>query len=157
MKKAFHFLSRRQFGEQELRAKLSEREFNDAHIDQTMASLIQQGFIDDTQFAYTWIDHAVNRRKKSISFARRELTAKGVSGEDIQRGVVLANPDEDHIARDLFSQRMVRELQRVRGTRDNPATHTAIRRRVTAYMLRRGYTSALVSQLFFQWDERVRV
>lgn len=122
-------LARRPHSEREVRRRLARHRFAPALIDDTIARLERARFIDDAEFARTWVDareHASPRGRRLIV---QELRARGVAYET---------------ARDAAAGISDAEAAYAAAARRAPALRTvddqAFRTRLAGYLQRRGFS-----------------
>ncbi len=104
-----------------------------------VADLKAEGLIDDRLFARLWVEEKVQRGDCGRVRISRDLEAKG-----IERGVVteeLRAVLSDAKEADLAGRLALKKMGRLRGTAGREA-----RRKVYAYLLRRGFTSDAASE-----------
>ena len=92
---ALRFLSYRPRSEAEVRRRLSRR-FSHSSVDNAIATLREQGLLDDAAFAQFWHQSRERNRPKGISAMRWELLRMGVS-RDVADDA-LEGTDEDESA-----------------------------------------------------------
>ncbi|MEO8168941.1 MAG: RecX family transcriptional regulator, partial [bacterium] len=76
---AFRFLARRQRTEKEIRDKLREKEFGDEEIGKTIETLRGLGFLNDREFAGSYIRHQLTLRPKGKILLKQKLLMLGVA------------------------------------------------------------------------------
>ena len=143
---AFLLLKFRPRSENELRQRLKKKKFNSEIIESTVSFLKDKGFIDDNYFAKTWIE---SRIKKPLGIRRlkAELSIKGINKEIIDtqiNEIKKSYPEEDivgGIARD--------RLNKLKGIDSQKA-----RKRVYAYLLRRGFSPETVIDVLNKMNNR---
>ena len=133
-----HQLARSSKSTQQLREILEKREIDSVIAEAVLERFTEVGLIDDLEFAQTYVS---SRRKflgKSASTIRRELQQKGISNEiAIQVLAEITQEDELQLACQL-AQRRISQLVRF-----EPEVR---RRRLMAFLLRKGFSSSVVSQ-----------
>lgn len=133
-----HQLARSSKSTQQLREILEKREIDFEIAESAIERFTEVGLIDDLQFAQTFVN---SRRKflgKSATVIRRELRQKGISDEIATQVLAeITQEDELQLARQL-AQRRINQLVRF-----EPEVR---RRRLTAFLLRKGFSSSVVSQ-----------
>jgi regulatory protein len=122
----------------ELAARLSRKGVPDEVADRVLTRFAEVGLVDDTAFAQEW----VRSRQAGRGLARRalavELRGKGVADAVAAKALAtVTTDDEDAAARDLVRHR----LGRLRGPRATPADRTALARRLSGMLARRGYSA----------------
>ena len=136
---AFLLLKFRLRSESELLCRLRLKKFDIDIARETVAFLKEKGFIDDKVFAKTWI---ASRLKRPLGLARirHELRIKGVKEPLID--------DEIRAARkDYPEEEIVSSLAKARFSRCKDAIPAIAKRRVVAYLLRRGFPPELVTEV----------
>ncbi|MSU76193.1 hypothetical protein EXS54_01845 [Patescibacteria group bacterium] len=134
--KALDYVSRRPHSEAELRTKLGKKDYDEAHIDDALVRLNELGYLDDEAFARQWIAERGTARGQRL--LQMELRRKGVADAIIEQVLAEDTPDELSHAKDLATKR----LSRLSG--QPPAV---VRRRLTDYLARRGYSYDVISQV----------
>lgn len=128
---------------QEVRQRLSSR-FSTNAIQQALALLEEQGYINDVAFAQAWRDSRETHRPRSAVLIRRELQQRGVTREVADAAV--AGLDEEDSAYQAGRHRL-RVLQGV--------DYVTFRRRLGDYLRRRGFSPDVVRQTVERlWQER---
>lgn len=129
----------------ELRLKLRSKNFDKTLIDETIARLRAEKWLDDERFAGVFVR---TRQKKKIGPRRiaRELAAAGVDRETA-RDVMAANADEERELTDLTAlcEKRRRLLIRRHGTEYLETAEG--RKKLAAYLLNHGYDAALVQRV----------
>lgn len=105
--------------------------------DSVLDGLERSGLIDDDQFARMWVESRHRGRGLARGALRRELTQRGVDPDTISEALGQVDEDSELArARELADRRL-----RVLASCD-PATK---RRRLTAYLARRGYSGSVIT------------
>ncbi|RMF79079.1 MAG: RecX family transcriptional regulator [Chloroflexi bacterium] len=126
--RAVRFLSYRPRSIQEVRRNLAKKNMPDAVIDQTIERLINLGYVDDRAFARFWVENRQEFKPRSPKALRYELRQKGVAESDI--AAVLHDFDSDDAAYRAAQSRVTR----LRGS-----TRRVFRKKVGAFLARRGF------------------
>ncbi len=124
----------------ELRRKLRAKGFTAEVIDEAIARLSNDRWVDDERFAAAYVRSRLQKRKGRVRI-RSELIGAGVDAEIIRR-VVAENVDteeEQARAAALAAKRLPILLRRY-------APEVA-RNKLTAYLLNQGYDAALVRRI----------
>lgn len=128
--------------ENEFRQRLKRKEFSREVIEQTISFLKAKGIIDDNYFAKVWIQ---SRIKKPLGIRRlkQELILKGVDRAviDWQINEIKKNYSEESVVREIAKER----LNKLKGIDTERA-----RKRVYAYLLRRGFSPEIVIDVLTQ-------
>jgi len=133
--KALSYVARRPHSETELRDKLKQKEFDEGSIDDAIQRLIQLGYVDDGAFARQWAEERGTTRGKRL--LQQELRQRGV--EDAVIELVLEDADTDEVAQ-------ARALAAKRLGRFTGRSPDVVRRRLTDYLARRGYSYQVISE-----------
>jgi regulatory protein len=127
---ALVFLSYRPRSEKEVRDRLRRGGFEQDAIEHAIARLHEWRYLDDADFARRWVENRSTHRPRGRRLLQQELRHKGIDGEIARDAIDDADLDEIGAAEALARRR----LPAYAG--DEPA---AIRRRLGAYLARRGY------------------
>jgi regulatory protein len=128
--------------EAELRRKLARKKFEPEEIDETIAQLHREKWLDDERFAGAFVRTRANKRRGRGRILR-ELKATGVAGETAGKAVA-ENLDADRereSLRELLARR-ARVLVRRHG--EDYLTTAEGRNKLAVYLLNQGYDAALV-------------
>jgi regulatory protein len=142
---AMRILNFRFNGEKELRRKLQAKRFEREVIDATIDRLRREKWLDDERFAASFVRA---RMQKRIGRARirRELIASGVDDAAADRAL-RENVDPDREREDVAAecQKRIRLMKRRYG--DDVLESPQARKKLAAYLLKRGYDAALVAEV----------
>lgn len=127
---ALVFLGYRPRSEREVRDRLRRGGYGQEAIDQAIARLHDWRYLDDEDFARRWVENRAMHRPRGKRLLQQELRTKGIDRETAREVIDEAALDEEGDAEQLARRR----LPSYAG--DDPA---AIRRRLGAYLARRGY------------------
>jgi regulatory protein len=127
---ALVFLGYRPRSEKEVRDRLRRGGFEQDAIEHAIARLHEWRYLDDADFARCWVENRSTHRPRGRRLLQQELRHKGIDGETAREAIDDADLDETGAAEALARRR----LPAYAG--DEPA---AIRRRLGAYLARRGY------------------
>jgi regulatory protein len=127
---ALVFLSYRPRSEKEVRDRLRRGGYEQDAIEHAIARLHEWRYLDDADFARRWVENRAAHRPRGRRLLQQELRHKGIGGEIAREAIDDADLDETGAAEALARRR----LPSYAG--DEPA---AIRRRLGAYLARRGY------------------
>ena len=145
---ALRLLSYRPRAVNELRTRLLLKRFSASIVDEVVELLTIEGLLDDGSFARVWLGSRQRLSPRSASLIKRELSAKGVSRETIDDALVNISDDENAYRAGLkYSRRL------------GQADFVNFRRKLWAYLQRRGFSSAIsrrtVARLW-QEEEAIR-
>jgi regulatory protein len=127
---ALVFLGYRPRSEKEVRDRLRRGGYEQDAIEHAIARLHEWRYLDDADFARRWVENRTMHRPRGRRLLQQELRHKGIDGEIARDAIDDAELDETGAAEALARRR----LPSYAG--DEPA---AIRRRLGAYLARRGY------------------
>ncbi len=135
----------------ELRTKLRAKRFEGADIDETLARLADEGWLDDERFAGAFVR---TRQSKKIGPRRieRELQAAGVDPE-VARRVLRENSDADREREDLIAACAKRRRLLIRRHGAEYLQSEEGRKKLTAFLLKQGYDGALIRSVVKETTE----
>ena len=139
MAAALRFLKIRPRSIAELREKLKARGFPAEDIEATINDLIASRLLDDRAFTKSWINY---RLARPFGFRRiiQELKAKGVDKETIEQAVAEIKVSYD-------PQNTALELAQRRWQRLPAIDPVKKKKRISGFLLRRGYETDLVMRI----------
>jgi regulatory protein len=115
--------------------RLQQRGFAHETIESVLEQAARAGILDDATFAQLWVEDRLSRRPRSRRALERELRAKGVAPEHIQRAIARAELDEQALVRKLIAER----FPRLRAL--DAATRV---RRLVGFLRRRGFSERVI-------------
>jgi regulatory protein len=127
---ALAFLAYRPRSEREVRDRLRRGGYASETIDHVITRLNDWRYLDDADFARRWVENRATHRPRGTRLLQQELRQKGIDRETAREVIAEAELDEVADAEALARRR----LPAYAG--DDPAS---IRRRLGAYLARRGY------------------
>ena len=128
---ALVYLGYRPRSEKEVRDRLRRGGYEQEAIDHAISRLHEWRYLDDADFARRWVENRATHRPRGRRLLQQELHHKGIDTETAREAIDDAALDETGAAEELARRR----LPAYSG--DEPA---AIRRRLGAYLARRGYS-----------------
>lgn len=131
---ALRLLTARSRTVSDMRERLGRR-FSREAVEQTLARLLEEGLLDDAEFAQQWRQSRERRKPRSRSMIELELKQKGIA-ED-----VIVDTLEDYDSLDAAYRSATRYAARL-ATADRPTFD----RRVGAYLNRRGFDPSVTKQ-----------
>jgi|GEM_PF-138499 regulatory protein len=131
---AYRLLSYRARSRKEIADRLQRKGYTEEIVAETLQSLSDYGFVDDTSFAETWVrSRGKTRGKQALAF---ELRQKGVDRETVRETLSeRSNSDEIGTAHTLAVKRV--------GESPTDTTPQA-RAKLAAYLARRGFNWEIV-------------
>lgn len=144
---AVRVLARRDHSVAELERKLHGKGFSAGVVAELIARLGKSGYLDDRRFAERWAESAVRNGRGYGPRLRLELARRGVCREiiaDVLSGIAASHGEEETLAA-LVTRRFAGFDPESASDRD--------RRRVVAYLQRRGFSAAVIFRFFRAWDD----
>ena len=112
-------------------------------IEETIARLRAQGYLDDAAFAAQWTEERLRRHPRSARLIRAELQAHGVAPPEA--AAATAAVEDEAVAGQIAE----RQVARFHGDRDG------FQRKVGGLLLRRGYSEEVVGRTLRRvWGDR---
>jgi regulatory protein len=140
---AMLFLSYRARSEAEIRQNLRKHEFPEVAIEETIARLVQDGLVDDNQFALTWVENRNTFRPRSRRLLALELKHKGLDEQAIQSAV--AGVDEEALAYEAALKR---------ANRFQTLEWNEFRKKLSEFLARRGFSYEVIAPTVKRlWDQ----
>ncbi len=130
--RALDLLSYRPRSEAEIRERLAER-YDAETAGGVLERLRRSGLVDDREFARYWVQNRLQHNPRGAMALRQELYQKGVDESAIEEA--LAEYDEEEAA----ARAVERARRKLRGLAPD-----LFRRRLTDYLLRRGFPYGVV-------------
>lgn len=121
--------------EQELRRKLTDSFYPQEAVDYAIEFGKKYHYIDDDSYGHRYLE--INSARKSRRQISYELQQKGISREDIQE-LMEVYPNEE--------EEQVRKLVKKKHYHPDTATREE-RQKVTAYLMRRGFSYEIVGKI----------
>ncbi|PYI50451.1 RecX family transcriptional regulator [Paenibacillus flagellatus] len=134
---ALRQVGRRPRSEKEVRQYLKRRTYEPPIVDRVVTRLKEHKYLDDADFAAQWTEQRIYSQKKGRRWVKQELQQKGVAPATIQEALDQVPVDEE--------ERLAFEL----GQKKWKLTSGGIldkKRKTAAFLMRRGYSSAIVSK-----------
>lgn len=129
--RALHFLSYRPRSGGELQRHLADAGFEPDVVQEALARLAAQGYLNDAEFAQFWVENRQRFRPKGARALRQELRQRGLDADTIAAAL-----DGLDAAEDAYQAASPRARQLAGLARTDPAD---FRRKMSAFLLRRGF------------------
>ena len=143
---AFRYLGYRPRSEAEIRQRLLKRGFDGATADGALAKLRERGLVDDAAFARFWKDNRESFNPRSRRLTGLELRRKGLPADVI-----------DEVIREIDETDSAYRAAAVRAGRLPLSDYYLFRRRLGAYLGRRGFNYDVIKETVDRlWKERGR-
>ena len=143
--RALNFLSYRDRSEKEIRTKLKDVGYQENIIDWVIGELQRLKFLDDQRFAQSYAQTQMITRPMGEYFLKRELKQKGIDTELIEQTVEKIYEEKAQVSVAL-------ELAQQRKKRYSNIDAMKAKKRVSDFLLRRGFSWDVVSEVLEQWD-----
>jgi len=147
--RALKFLGHRPRSTAEMRRYLAGKGVEPARLEAVIQRLQELGYLDDRAFARWWVENRQQFRPRGIYALWQELRQKGVAEDIIAEVLGEMVPVE---------RETVEELARRRAARLQDEDRAGFYRKLSAFLLRRGFAgeevSAVVAQLWREHQEQ---
>ena len=141
---ALHYIGYKMRTVQEIRRKLSEKEFSEEVIEKVVAFLEKYGYADDREYCRKYIREKLRMKPKSGYALKIELRQRGISARIIDE--VMAETEMDE-AGDAFHW-----LERKSRGQWPPADEKQ-KKKLYDFLLRKGYSYDIIGEAFRQMNE----
>ncbi|MEZ2715695.1 recombination regulator RecX [Niallia circulans] len=136
---AVRYLSKVKRTEMEVRKHLSAKMENDALIAEVMTKLKEMKFIDDEDYAFSYVRTQRNTTTKGAETIKRELREKGIQRELIERSMEeLSYEDQMQAAKKIVAKSLA-------GKKKD--SKKIIIQKLEQTLVRKGYTSDIIQQV----------
>jgi regulatory protein len=122
----------------EVRAVLAEHGLDDAEIDEWIERYERLGYLDDARLAEQLTHSHGTRRGRGSSAILHELERRGIGGDVARAAVDGLDPEAEIVNATAVAERRARQLTGL--------DHATAERRLTAFLMRRGYPSSVVRE-----------
>ncbi len=133
---AFLLLKFRLRSENELAGRLKQKKFESAVIKKVISFLKEKAFLDDQEFAHSWISSRA-KRPFGARRLRQELRLKGVDRDIIE--AELARMSEVYPEGEVVSRLAGSRFEKLHGIEPHKA-----KRRIYEYLVRRGFSMDII-------------
>jgi len=144
--RALKFLSYRDRSEKEIRTKLKDVGYDENIIEWVIGELQRLKFLDDERFAQSFAQTQMITRPAGEYLLKRELKQKGVTEELIEQTI-----EKTYQEKDQFSVAL--ELAQQRKRRYKDIDEIKAKKRVSDFLLRRGFSWDVVAEVMERWDD----
>jgi regulatory protein len=138
---AIKYVGRRPRSRKEVRQHLKEKGYDPERIDEIVERLQKERYLDDEAFAKLWTENRIISQKKGRRWVEMELSQKGVDNSDIATAFQGIDPEEEFAG----AWDIGRKKWKITG--GEPLDR---KRKVMAFLLRRGYSNDLVGRVVRQ-------
>jgi regulatory protein len=137
--RAVQFLGVRPRSSAEVRRRLERAEVDEETIEAVIARLMDQGYLDDAEFARYWVENRQLFRPKGEQALRQELRQAGVDNEIIQQSLEGLDTSEAAYAAARPKAERLKML-----AQEDPQ---AFKQKLGNFLLRRGFNYAIVREI----------
>jgi regulatory protein len=140
--RALSYLSRRLHSEKELLLKLKGKSYDEKLIKIVLNNLKNLSFLDDRNFAVSYIEEKLKRKKWGINKIRAALFSKGVSSNIIDEAISKFDNTENNLE-------LVNELSRkkIEQLKKRNIEDRKIYEKVMAFLINRGFEYSVSSEV----------
>ena len=132
---AYRYLNRRECTEAEMRARLGRADIDSHEVEQAVAILVEQGYLDDARFARLFAQDKRGLEQWGSDRIKRTLLGRGVPSELVE-DVLDVQPEENASEKE-------RALAVLRRRFPSPVGDRRERERALGMLLRKGYDAEL--------------
>lgn len=136
---AFRLLSVRPRSEKELKDKLRQKKASPGLIEKLIEEFREKQLLDDRKFAQSWAQSRISNKPMGKFLLRQELLKKGIKKDIIDQTVSSAFDEVEELE-------LARTLLRKKSRRFANDADPKIKKRMADFLLRRGFSYAVVSQ-----------
>lgn len=144
---AFLLLKFRPRSEKELYQRLKKKKFEECIVKETLAFLKDKDFINDVYFAKAWSESRL-KRPLGLRRIKEELKIKGIDREVI-------NSQIEEIKNNYSEEVIVANIARERANRLKNIEPQKAKRRLFAYLVRRGFSPEIVVDVLNKFNRDV--
>ncbi|MFN0179389.1 MAG: regulatory protein RecX [Gemmatimonadales bacterium] len=137
---ALRLLERRAYARRDLARRLALKGHQPGHIEEALERAARAGYLDDAQFAARFVESR-SARGRGPARLRRELLGMGVARDVVDQALSTETTGSAAVA-SRIEQLIAKRRQQL-----SALSGTELRRRIVAYLGRRGYTGSEVVRL----------
>lgn len=132
--KAVRYLAARARSNHQLAQYLKKQQFSEQNIADAIARLTEEGYMNDQQFASSYVSSRLGKQGKGKLRIAQELKGQGIANKIIER--TLANVDDEVELEGAYEAAKKKQ-------RSLHGEHAENRRKLLQFLLRRGYSRAI--------------
>lgn len=141
--KAIKYLGSKARSSKQIADYLRRQQFQNEHISQAIDKLVAEGYVNDVQYAASFVKSKVRTQGKGRNRIAMELKSRGISSDAIQSALSeLSEEDELEVA-NLAASKKLRNLS---------GESLEIRRKLQIFLMRKGYTNAVIRKVMENID-----
>lgn len=132
--KGIRYLGTRARSSYQLALHLRRQQFSEPHIAEAIARLKEEGYVDDREYASSYVRSRIGKQGKGRLRVAQELKGQGISSRIIEQ--TLAKLDEDKEVEAAYEA----ASKKMRSLHGEPAENS---RKLLQFLMRRGYSGAI--------------
>jgi regulatory protein len=129
----------------EVRRRLAKAQYEEDVIEEVIADLIRAELLDDTRFSAAWVESRSRAKRLGRARLAAELRQKGVPREEVEQALGDLAPESELASATELARKRLPEGE---AAWNSPAERAAARRKLSAYLQRRGYKWEIIEQVF---------
>jgi regulatory protein len=133
---ALRYLATRPRTSSETARFLKQKAFPAHAIEQVIAKLREQGYINDQQFAKQWVDERIRLKPRGRRFIRYELLKKGVGANMADEALAMVNDETEAMAALALAKKKFAGKSQLQALE--------LKRKAVAYLQRKGFSSQAI-------------
>jgi len=146
--KAIRLLAVRARSTQEIRDRLKQAKYTEQVIEWVVRELERLHLLKDSEFAVMFARNRMVTKPVGEFLLKQELKAKGLSAEDIQKGVEAAYMEISEVD---FARKLAVKAKRKYRTLDE----VKARQKANDFLLRRGFSWDIVNDIMDNWERLI--
>lgn len=135
---ALNLLSYRQRSEKELVTSMNRKDYNEQHIEKTITYLKDNNYINDLEFAKSFVHDKINLNKYGPERIKYDLIVKGVSRDIIDEVIVIDRGDQINMAREIA-------YKKIWSYKNDDKRN--IYRKMSSFLQRKGFSYDIISRV----------
>lgn len=135
--RALKFLAYRIRSEHEVVQRLRKYKSSSDAIDEVMFRLREKEYINDKEFAQTWVENRIEFQPRSTYMLRQELRKKGIADYIIEN--ILQGLDDEKLA-SCAAEKQIRKFKHLQIEEE-------FRKKMYGYLARKGFTYAITAEI----------
>lgn len=135
---ALNLLSYRQRSEKELVTSMNRKDYNEQHIEKTITYLKDNNYINDLEFAKSFVYDKINLNKYGPERIKYDLIVKGVSRDIMDEVIVIDRGDQINMAREIA-------YKKIWSYKNDDKRN--IYRKMSSFLQRKGFSYDIISRV----------
>ena len=130
----------------ELENYLRKKEFHEVDIKDAVRKLTENGYLNDSEYARTYIRYALGKRK-SLFRIKYEIKEKGVSQENIENGIYIFEDETDSDIKEIEYENALAEAARYIKTQGDEPSEKKQLDKAARRLNSLGYSASVISSV----------